>query len=100
LCICLIGSNLFNSALITAGSFGIYDLGNPSKVGQYTHSPGHHQNFVRREITVTHDLLLTHLFLRIFLNNKSSSNSQVAINSLYLSINSILAIGFASLYFQ
>jgi len=57
---------LFNSALITAGSFGIYDFGNPSKVGQYTHFAGQGNSSVKREITVIQERLLTHLFLRIF----------------------------------
>jgi hypothetical protein len=67
----------------------MYDLGNHSKLGQYTHFQGQPKNSVSNEITVTQDKLLIHLFLRIFLNNKSSSSVQSAINSSYLSINSI-----------
>ncbi|MEA3387401.1 MAG: hypothetical protein U9Q66_03305 [Patescibacteria group bacterium] len=84
---------MFNSALITAGSFGIYDFGNFSKLGQYTHFHGHQNDLVNKLITVTQLCDLTHLLLSIFLNLRFSSTQLFSTISLYLLIISTLGIG-------
>jgi len=98
-CICMTGSNLLSSALITAGSWGMYDFGSHSNVGQYTHFPGQPQNFVSREITVTPERLLTHRFRSSLLKTSSSQNSSAFTRSSYLSRILILGNGFPHLWF-
>jgi len=85
-----------SSARITAGSCGIYDFGRPSKVGQYTQSPGHPQNLVSREITVTPERLRTPRFRRSLRKFSSSGNSPAMTLSSYLSRILILGNGFGT----
>ena len=49
----------------------MYDLGSPSKLGQYTHLPGQPKNSVSSEITVTPERLRTHRFLNNLIKAKS-----------------------------